>query len=86
MNTPEPVMQEALHAFDRDISDLRVSNAQLSTSVDNLVDKVNELSKTVASMNDTMNKGKGALWLIVLFAGSLGAAITTLIKKLAGVV
>lgn len=85
MNNPETVMQDdTLRALDRDISDLRVSNAKLSTSVDNLTEKVDQLTELVGNLNNIIQRGKGALWVVALFAGAIGAGVTTLVKKVTG--
>jgi NADPH-dependent curcumin reductase CurA len=63
---------------------LEIANAQLATSVEHLSRTVDTLATTVQTLRDTMNQGRGALWLMMGAAGSLGAIVVTLAKKLMG--
>jgi uncharacterized protein YlxW (UPF0749 family) len=67
-----------------EVRDLQVSNAALATSVEHLVKAVDALTLVVQTLRDTMNQGRGALWLMVAAAGAFGAVITTLAKKVLG--
>jgi NADPH-dependent curcumin reductase CurA len=73
--------QEVIARLERDVTDLRVANAQLAAAVNHLATSVTALTQTVAVLRDTMNQGKGALWLIVAAAGGVGAAITLAFKQ-----
>lgn len=71
-----------MRELERDISALRVANAELAMSVEHLSASVKALTETVSVLRDMMNQGKGALWLGVLAAGSVGAVVSTIVKKL----
>jgi hypothetical protein len=75
-------VEDRVRELERDISSLRVANAELAKSVEHLSASVRALTDTVSTLRDTMNQGKGALWLGVLAAGSVGALITTVLKKI----
>jgi NADPH-dependent curcumin reductase CurA len=68
------------------VRSLEIANAKLATSVEHLSQTVTVLASTVQDLRDTMNQGRGALWLMMAAAGSIGAIIVTLAKKVLGVV
>lgn len=65
---------------DERITQLEIENAKLATSLEHLTDSVKELTRTVQDLRDTMNRGKGALWIVVgastLVGGAISAAFT----------
>jgi len=67
---------------DTRITQLEIEHARLSTSVDHLSESVRELTKTVQDLRDTMNKGRGAIWVIVGASTFLGGAISAGITKI----
>jgi 6-phosphogluconate dehydrogenase (decarboxylating) len=73
---------ERVHHVERQVSDLRVANAALSASVEHLAKTVDVLNVTVQSLRDTINQGRGAIWVMVGAAGAVGAVIATMIKRL----
>lgn len=76
---------EILRDLERDVVALKVSNAELAGELRNLRDTVDKLDAAVNNLTETLNRGKGAMWGIMLIAGSLGASLTTIVKKLMGV-
>jgi hypothetical protein len=72
---------QTIAQLERDVTDLRIANATLAASVEHLAKSVIALTKTVEVLRDTMNQGKGALWLIVAAAGGVGAAITMALRQ-----
>ena len=72
--------------LEREVGNLRVNNASLGTSVELLAKAVETLTSTVDELRDTMNKGRGALWVAMVLAGAFGAAVATGLKKLLGIV
>jgi hypothetical protein len=66
------------------VRSLEIANAKLATTVDHLSSTVTVLATTVQNLNDTMNQGRGALWLAMAVAGSVGALVATFAKKLLG--
>lgn len=62
------------------LTQLEIANAKLSTSLEHLTNSVNKLTEKVEDLNDSMNKGRGALWVIVgastLAGGAISAALT----------
>lgn len=71
--------------MERQVSDLRVSNAALSTSIEHLVKTVDALTQTVMTLRDTINQGRGALWVMIGAAGAVGAVVTILVKRVFGI-
>ena len=57
---------------------------RLTQLVESLAERFDALEKDVHGMRDQMNRGKGFIMGALLFAGSVGAAITTAIQKLFG--
>jgi len=66
------------------VRDLEIANAALAVNITHLTNTVADLSRTVQDLRDTMNKGRGALWLALLAAGTIASIITTMAKKLLG--
>lgn len=56
----------------------------LQADVKTLTNEIHLLRHEMSQVNAMINQGKGGLYVIVLAAGSLGAAITLLVKKLFG--
>lgn len=67
--------------LEREVGNLRVNNAALSTSVEHLAGAVETLNTTVQSLRDTMNQGRGALWFAMFVSGALGAAAMAFLKN-----
>lgn len=56
----------------------------LQADVRTLTNEIHLLRQEMAQVNAAINQGKGGLWVIVMSAGALGAAITMALKKLFG--
>lgn len=70
--------------LEREVGNLRVSNAALATSLDHLAGAVETLTRTVQDLRDTMNKGRGALWFAMLVSGAAGSVAALLFKSFLG--
>jgi prefoldin subunit 5 len=70
-----------LRELERDLVTLKVAHATLAVTLTSLTAQVAQLERTLATLNDSMNKGKGVLWFILLIAGTMGAAITAVVKR-----
>lgn len=68
------------------VRSLEIANAKLATSVEHLSSTVTILASTVQDLRDTINQGRGALWIMMAAAGSIGAIIVTIAKKVLGIV
>ncbi len=68
------------------VRSLEIANATLAANFEHLSETVRTLAATVNDLNNTMNKGRGALWLMMAVAGGLGAVVVTVVKKVLGVV
>lgn len=77
-------MEARISDLEREVGDLRVCNASLSTSVDHLSGNVKELTVVVQQLRDAMNQSKGALWAITGAAGIVGATAASVVHKLLG--
>ena len=73
---------EILRDLERDVVALKVSNAELAGELKNLRGTVDKLETAVNNLTDTLNRGKGAMWGIMLIAGSLGASLTTIVAEI----
>lgn len=80
------VQEDRVKELEAQVTNLRVNNAGLATSVEHLAGAVKTLTETVQDLRDTMNKGRGALWMAMLLAGGIGAAVATVIKRIFGIV
>ena len=77
--------EDRVRELEAQVTDLRINNAELATSLEHLAGAVKTLTVTVQELRDTMNKGRGALWMAMLLAGGIGAALTTVIKRVFGI-
>lgn len=71
-----------LERHDERIRDLEKENASLTEAVGTLVKSVDHLSATVQDLRDTMNRGRGAVWVLIGVSTSIGAAVSAAINKL----
>lgn len=79
-------MEQRIATLEGEVTDLRVANAKLAVSVEHLAKAVDALSLVVQTQRDTINQGRGVLVTLMFAAGAVGALITTVIKKVFGVV
>lgn len=77
----ETELAQAIRELERDMVAMKVSNATLAVTLASLTAQVGQLERTLTTLNDTMNKGKGVLWLVLLIAGTLGAAASSVVKR-----
>lgn len=75
---------DRIQNLERELTDLRVSEARLSGSVDHLSRSVGELTTTVGELRDAMNRGKGALWTVTSGAALVGGIASYAAGRLFG--
>ena len=68
--------EERITALESKVTDLRIENARLSESVEHLADAVGGLTVVVQDLRDSMNRGKGALWLFGIMAATVGGLVS----------
>jgi hypothetical protein len=68
--------EERLSALEERVTGLRVENARLSESVQHLADAVSGLTGVVQDLRDSMNRGRGALWLFGIMAATVGGIVS----------
>ena len=56
----------------------------LQAEVKILINEVHLLRKEMQQVNAVINQGKGGLYVLLLAAGSIGATITLVVKKMFG--
>jgi hypothetical protein len=74
--------EERIRELEAQVTDLRLANAELATTVKHLTGAVRELTATVQAMRDTVNQGRGALWLAMTAAGAIGALAVVIGRRL----
>ena len=67
--------EERIFRLESEMSNLREENAALAVSVEHLSQAVNGLTEKLTSMTSTMDKGRGALWVIVAASTFLGGIL-----------
>ncbi len=73
---------ERVQKLEAEVTNLRISNATLSVAVEHLATAVKGLTETVQVLRDTLNQGRGALWLALLAGGGVSAFLITVFRKL----
>jgi uncharacterized protein YlxW (UPF0749 family) len=76
------VTEERIFRLESEVSNLREENASLAASVRHLTESVDGLTTVLNEMKSTMDKGRGALWVIVAASTFLGGIISALVNKL----
>lgn len=79
-------MEDRINSLEGEVTDLRVANARLSVSVEHLAKSVDALALVVQTQRDTINQGRGVLVTLMFAAGAVGALVTTIAKRLFGIV
>lgn len=74
--------EDRVRALEVQMTDLRVDNARLSESLDHLSSAVSDLTGVVQEFRDTMNKGKGAIWLFGFGATAIGGIASWVMTRL----
>jgi hypothetical protein len=75
---------ERITSLEREVTDLRVANARLASSIEHLVKAVDALALVVQAQRDTMNQGRGILVTLMFVSGAVGAVVATVIKRMFG--
>jgi outer membrane murein-binding lipoprotein Lpp len=76
--------EDRITRLESHVTDLKVANAGLAASVEHLASSVRSLVATVDVLRDTINQGRGAVWVIVGVSGTIGAMIAMGVAKLVG--
>lgn len=84
MITTDEEAKERIRALEREVIDLRLANQSLSTNIQHLTKAVDSLAETVQGLRDTMNQGRGALWVAMTASGALGALAVVIGKRVLG--
>lgn len=77
-------VEERIRRLEDDVMDLRVQGAEFNGSITALKEAVDELKEVVQDLRDTMNQGRGAVWLFMSGAAALGALASLILKKIMG--
>lgn len=67
---------ERIAALESRVYALHADNARLSESVEHLATAVGGLTNVVQDLRDSMNRGKGALWLFGIMAATIGGLVS----------
>ena len=72
--------EERIQQLERTVTDLRLEyasdKASTASAIDHLTAAVTTLTSTVQEFRDTLNKGKGVVWLFGVLAAVIGGAIS----------
>ena len=75
-------MEDRIQRLEISVVELRVDNASLAKSVEHLSESVRDLVTVVGTLRDTMNKGRGALWMLLTASAVMGGVLSAIAKKL----
>jgi hypothetical protein len=73
--------EDRIRQLEEHVGDLRVDNAALASSVQHLTVSVEKLTVSLTELQAVMNKGRGALWVIVAASTFLGGIVSAGINK-----
>ncbi len=76
--------EERIRTLEEHVGNLRVENASLAASVQHLTESVDRLTVSLTGLEATMNRGKGALWVVVGASSVAGAILASMISNLFG--
>lgn len=76
--------ERRLEALEERLTTMRVEAARLQESVEHLEEAVLGLTISVTGLKSTIDRGSGALWVIIGIASALGALVTEGISRLVG--
>ena len=90
------MVEDRVKALEERVSTLRAENAELLATVrsmketlgtvrDDLKKDVERLTQTTGELTAVIERGRGALWIMVAAAGALGAILGGVAKKLLGI-
>lgn len=79
-------MEDRILRLEGEVSDLKVELAKATTALSTTNKQLESLVGITGELRDALNKGRGAMWLIVGAAGAFGAVVTTMLKKFLGIV
>lgn len=72
--------EDRVSALESQMTDLRIAvasdRAATNAAIDHLTEAVRDLTKGVQEFRDTMNKGRGAVWLFGIMAAAIGGVIS----------
>lgn len=77
-------MEERIQRLEVDVMNLRIQGAEFNGSMTALTKAVDELKEVVQELRDTMNKGRGVIWIFGLGAAAMGGVASAILKKLMG--
>ena len=73
-------MEQRLDELEALVTDLRIAvatdRAATTAAINHLTSAVQDLTKGVQEFRDTLNKGKGAVWLFGIVAAAVGGLIS----------
>jgi uncharacterized protein YlxW (UPF0749 family) len=78
------VTDTRLARLEEGLTEALVQNARLASAVEHLSDSVVDLKVTVNDLNNSMNRGRGALWVIVGASSIAGGVLTATISRFFG--
>lgn len=73
--------EDRLSRLENENQQRAIDHARLSTSVEHLNESVRELTAKVGEFRDTMNKGRGAMWVVLGACTALGGLVSAAINK-----
>lgn len=76
--------EDRIHRLEVEVVNLRVQHAEFNGALSSLTKAVDELREVVQDLRDTMNKGRGAVWLFMAGAAALGSLVSLIVKKMMG--
>lgn len=79
-------MEDRILRLEGEVSDLKVELAKVATELRTTNAQLSTITANMVELNKMLARGQGAIWALMLFAGAVGAVVTTAIKKALGIV
>jgi len=78
-------VEQRIRELENIVSDLRVNDAERRVVLTHLLTEVDNLTKAIEHLTSTINRGKGALWVLLGVGAAVGSGVHWLADMLVGV-
>ena len=77
-------VEERIRELEGIVADLRVSDAERRVVLNHLLTEVDNLTRAIEHLTSTINRGKGALWVLLGVGAAVGSGVHWLADLIVG--